>query len=60
MKQIKLFDPIFGKEEESAVLETLKSGFWASGSGSGRVKHFENALRDYLGSKTCVAVNNGT
>ena len=59
-KRIKLFDPIFGKEEESAVLDTLKSGFWASGSGSGKVRHFENSFRDYLGSKTCVAINNGT
>ncbi len=59
-KQIKLFDPIFGKEEESAVLNTLKSGFWASGSGSGKVKQFENSFRDYLGVKGCVAVNNGT
>lgn len=59
-KQIKLFDPVFGKEEEVTVLNTLKSGFWASGSGSGKVKQFENSFKDYLGSNGCVAVNNGT
>lgn len=59
-KQIKLFDPIFGKEEADTVLNTLKSRFWASGSGTGRVKQFENSFKEYLGSNACVAVNNGT
>lgn len=59
-KWIKLFDPIIGSEEEKAVLKTLKSHFWASGSGSGQVTEFEKKFTQYLNSKNCVAVNSGT
>ena len=43
-----------------ALINTLKSGFWASGSGSGKVQKFEDLLSDYLKVKGCVAVNSGT
>lgn len=59
-RQIKLFDPVFGKEEEIALLTALRSRYWASGSGSGKVKEFENMFKNYLGVKSCVAVNSGT
>ena len=59
-KIIKLFDPIFGKEEETALIKTLRSHFWASGSGTGRVKEFEEKFRNYIKAKACVAVNSGT
>lgn len=49
--KIKLFDPIFGKEEERALLNALKSKFWASGAGSGNVGKFEEQFRKYIGSK---------
>ncbi len=58
--KIKLFDPSIGKAEEHAVIKVLKSGFWASGSGQGHVEKFENKFRKYIGSKDCIAVNNGT
>ena len=60
MKKIKLFDPVFDKNEINAVVKTLKSGFWASGSGSGNVLKFENEFKKYTQSKSCVAVNSGT
>ena len=45
MKKIKLFDPIVGKEEEKILIKTLRSKYWASGSGSGYVSKFENSFR---------------
>jgi len=59
-KKIKLFDPIIGKEEVEGITKVLKSGFWASGSGIGNVKKFEDKFQKYLGSKSCIAVNSGT
>jgi len=60
MKNIKLFDPFIGKEEELAIKKTLRSKFWASGSGVGHVAKFEKEFKKYTGSKQCIAVNNGT
>ena len=60
MKKIKLFDPVFDKNEINEVVKTLKSGFWASGSGSGNVLKFEKEFKKYIQSKSCVAVNSGT
>lgn len=59
-KSIKLFDPVVGREEEKSLLNALRSHFWASGSGSGKVKQFENRFRGYVGAKNCIAVNSGT
>ena len=59
-KLIKLFDPYYGKEEKDAILKVLKSGYWASGSGSGNVGRFEINIKKYLKSKDCIAVNSGT
>jgi len=60
MKQIKLFDPIVGNEEEAAIKKVLKSKFWASGAGVGNVSKFERKFRDYLNCDSCIAVNSGT
>ena len=60
MEKIKLFEPIIGKEESKKIIQVLKSGFWASGSGIGNVKTFEDKFQNYIGSKSCVAVNSGT
>ena len=60
MKKIKLFDPAIDQNEINAITKTLKSGFWASGSGSGNVLKFENEFKKYTQSKSCVAVNSGT
>jgi dTDP-4-amino-4,6-dideoxygalactose transaminase len=59
-KKIKLFDPIIGKEEERILNKVLKSGFWASGAGTGYVSQFENKFCKYIDAKECIAVNSGT
>ena len=59
-KNIKLFDPWTDKSEEKAVIKVLKSHFWASGSGQGDVKKFEDRFRKFTGCKEAVAVNSGT
>ena len=58
--RIKLFDPSIGKLEEKAILNVIRSKFWASGSGTGNVLKFEQNFNNYLGSRYCCAVNNGT
>lgn len=57
---IKLFDPVIGGEEERAVIDTLRSKFWASGAGTGNVQRFEEKFRNYTCAKSCIAVNSGT
>lgn len=59
-KQIKLFDPIINSQEKIALNNVLKSKFWASGAGTGKVLDFEKQFNSYVGSKKCVAVSNGT
>ena len=58
--KINLFEPTITKSEEKKVLEVLRSKFWASGSGIGRVKTFEKNFNRYIGSKDSLAVNSGT
>ena len=60
MKKIKLFDPAIDEREVKKVVKTLKSGFWASGSGSGQVHEFETKFKKFINSKSCVSVNSGT
>ncbi len=60
IKKIKLFDPSIDKNEEKAVLKTLRSRYWASGSGIGEVSKFEERFRKHIGSNYCIAVNSGT
>ena len=57
---IKLFDPVIDLTERKALLKTLDSKFWASGSGSGNVQKFENKFKKYVSADSCVAVNSGT
>jgi len=56
--------PIWGAEEEAALLTTLRSGVWWRGghkdAASSRVGQFENAFAAYQHAKHCVAVTNGT
>ena len=59
-KQIKLFDPVINDDEVKAVVKVLKSHFWASGSGTGKVKKFEKIFNEYIGSQNSLAVNSGT
>lgn len=60
MSRIRLFEPNFDKVEEEAVIETLRSGYWCSGTGDGKVREFEEEFAEYLGCKNVVAVNSGT
>ena len=45
-KKIKLFDPVISGEEKDAVEKVFKSGFWASGAGTGYVDTFEKKISD--------------
>ena len=60
VKRIKLFDPSIDSKEQNVVQSILQSHFWASGSGVGKVKKFEESFKNYIGSKNCIAVNNGS
>ena len=60
MTKIKLFDPIFDDEEIKAISSVIKSGFWASGSGTGLVKKFEDKFTKFIDCKNSIAVNSGT
>lgn len=60
MKKIKLFDQSIDKKELVAIKKTLESHFWASGSSEGNVAMFENSLRKYIKTKSCISVNSGT
>jgi perosamine synthetase len=57
---IKLFSPTFNNLEIENMIKTVKSGFWASGSGIKNVSKFENKFKKYTNSKECVAVDSGT
>jgi len=59
-KSIKLFDPVVGRQECTAITKVLMSKFWASGEGIGKVSEFELKFNKYIGSNSCVALNSGT
>jgi perosamine synthetase len=54
---IPIAKPVIGEEEKKAVLEVLESGILAQGP---RVKAFENAFANYIGTKHAVATSSGT
>jgi len=60
VSSIRLFEPTFGKEEETAVIDTLRSKNWASGSNGTKVKQFEEDFAEYVCCRNVVAVNSGT
>jgi UDP-4-amino-4,6-dideoxy-N-acetyl-beta-L-altrosamine transaminase len=57
MKPIPYGKQSITKEDIDAVVETLKSDFLTQGP---KIKEFEDAFADYIGSKYAVAVANGT
>ena len=57
---IKLFDPHITEKEIHATVSTIKSKFWASGSGVNHVAEFEKQFKKYTNAKSCIAVNSGT
>jgi perosamine synthetase len=60
MEKIKLFDVNCGKKEEKEIVDVMRSGYWASGSGNGKVNIFEKKFSKFIGCNSCVAVNSGT
>lgn len=60
MSKIKLFEPIYSLDEINIIKKVIQSGFWASGSGIGYVKKFEEQFKKYVKSNDCVCVNSGT
>tara|TARA_B100001540_G_C15816913_1_gene648164 strand:- start:10049 stop:11128 length:1080 start_codon:yes stop_codon:yes gene_type:complete len=58
--KINLFEPHIDHKEEKAVLDTLRSKFWASGAGTGNVEKFENKFKKYTSADECLAVSSGT
>jgi dTDP-4-amino-4,6-dideoxygalactose transaminase len=51
--------PIYGKEEEQALLRALHSGKWGKLDGA-EVRRFEERFADYCGATHGIAVVNGT
>ena len=56
--QINLHEPLFDKEDEELVLESIKSS-WVS-SGGPFVNEFENKFSEFVGVKHAISVCNGT
>jgi perosamine synthetase len=56
-KEIKLADPIIGRQEIRAVTKVLKSGNLAQGS---LVASFESEFSRFVEERNCIAVNSGT
>jgi perosamine synthetase len=57
MKKIPLFKPYMGREEERAVVETLRSGWITLGP---KTEEFEKSFAKYVGAKHAIAVNSAT
>lgn len=57
MKHIPLFKPYMGREEERAIIETLRSGWITLGP---KVEAFEKAFAHHVGAKHAVALNSAT
>lgn len=51
-------EPCFGEEEKKAVAEYLNSGGWLTEHK--KTQEFEKMIADYVGSKYCSVVSNGT
>jgi len=54
---IPIAKPLIGEQEKQAVLSVLDSGFLAQGP---KVKEFEQAFANYVGTKHAIATSNGT
>ncbi len=59
-KHINLFEPHVDSSDINQTLSTLKSKFWASGSGQQKVSEFEEKFQNFVDAKKCVAVSNGS
>ncbi len=50
--------PWFGEEEKRALIEYMDKGGWITEFK--QTEHFERMISEYVGSKHCIVVNNGT
>ena len=57
---IRLFSPTFDNLEIEKIIQTIKSGFWASGAGIKNESKFENNFKKYTNAKECISVDSGT
>lgn len=51
--------PVYGPEEEQALVEVVRSGHWYRGSGQ-MARRFEEAYARLTGARHCVATSSGT
>ena len=51
-------EPWFGEEEKQALIEYMDSGGWLTEYK--KTREFEEMIADYVGSKYCVVLSNGT
>jgi perosamine synthetase len=58
MKLINQIEPWIGEEEKRAVMEYLDSGGWLTEFK--KTREFERAIANYVGSRYCSVVSNGT
>jgi len=56
--KIEQMEPSFGDEEKDAVMDYLNSGGWLTEHK--KTREFEKMIADYVGSKYCSVVSNGT
>ena len=56
--KIEQMEPSFGEEEKNAVVRYLDSGGWLTEHK--KTREFEKMISDYVGSKYCSVVSNGT
>src|SRR3989344_6520275 len=57
-KKISQMEPWLGQEEQNSVSEYMKSGGWLTEFK--KTKEFEKMIADYVGSKYCSVMTNGT
>lgn len=57
-KWIHQMEPWFGEEEKRALIEYMDSGGWLTEYK--KTREFEEMIADYVGSKYCIVLSNGT
>jgi perosamine synthetase len=58
VKKINQMEPWFGEEEKRALIEYMDSGGWLTEYK--KTREFEEMIADYIGSKYCSVLSNGT
>ena len=58
MKRINQMEPWFGEEEKQALIEYMDSGGWLTEYK--KTREFEQRIAEYVGTKYCCVLSNGT